>query len=54
MASLLAITGRATGIRYQLEGEVMIIGRASSCFIQLVDESVSRQHVGHPYAGQGL
>jgi DNA-binding NtrC family response regulator len=41
---LLAVTGRAAGIRYPLEAERTMIGRSSACHIQLVDEGVSRQH----------
>ncbi len=54
MASLLAITGRCTGIRYPLEGRVMLIGRSSSCGIQLIDESVSRHHVAIKSSGEGF
>jgi DNA-binding NtrC family response regulator len=40
---LLALTGRAAGIRYTLEDETTI-GRASDCTIQLLDDAVSRRH----------
>jgi DNA-binding NtrC family response regulator len=41
---LLAVTGRAAGVRYPLEREVTIVGRSSGSDIQIVDEAISRQH----------
>ncbi|MBI2375892.1 MAG: sigma 54-interacting transcriptional regulator [Deltaproteobacteria bacterium] len=43
-AALLVVTGRATGIRYPIDRDETVIGRASASGIQLVDEAVSRTH----------
>ena len=44
MTALLALTGRAAGIRYGLEPRTTI-GRASDSTIQLLDDAVSRHHL---------
>ncbi len=44
MSVLLAVTGRTAGVRYPLEREVTIAGRASGSDIQILDEAISRQH----------
>ncbi|MCK6546622.1 sigma 54-interacting transcriptional regulator [Myxococcota bacterium] len=43
--TLLAVTGRSAGIRWALDKPKITIGRSSASDLQLLDESVSRQHV---------
>lgn len=52
-AVLLAVTGRATGIRYELERDKTEIGRSSSANIQLFDSAVSRRHAAIERDGEG-
>lgn len=55
MASLFVIRGNDQGMRFELEGELLRLGRDASNSIQLHDSEVSRQHAelrraGHSYA----
>jgi DNA-binding NtrC family response regulator/GAF domain-containing protein len=52
-AVLLAVTGRATGIRYELDRDHTEIGRSSSVHIQLFDAQVSRRHAAIERDGDG-
>lgn len=42
---LIAINGELTGARWELQEQVISIGRDASCQIRLPDETVSRRHV---------
>ncbi len=44
MSSLLTIKGYNMGVRYPLDLDVVTIGRAPECVIQLLDDNVSRLH----------
>ncbi|MCA9552302.1 MAG: FHA domain-containing protein, partial [Myxococcales bacterium] len=41
---LLAVTGPRAGVAHALEPGEVVVGRASECGIQLVDDAVSRRH----------
>ncbi|MCC7386840.1 MAG: sigma 54-interacting transcriptional regulator [Deltaproteobacteria bacterium] len=43
-SGLLVVTGRGAGIRYPLSEPALVIGRATSSDIQLIDSAVSRRH----------
>jgi Nif-specific regulatory protein len=54
MKTLLAVTGKAAGIRYALDRGRTLIGRSSASDIQLLDEAVSRQHAAIERKGRGF
>jgi pSer/pThr/pTyr-binding forkhead associated (FHA) protein len=54
MASILIVSGSSEGDFYLLGREPVTVGRGEGCHIQIVDDSVSRQHLQiHPGSQAG-